>query len=371
MIRLAWRNLVHDRTRLAISVGGIALAVVLILVVAGIFAGSEEHAVAYVKNQPAQLWAMQTGVENLHMSSSLIDAATVEAIQSQALVAEAVPLLYASAGVDLGDTVIYSYIFAVNDEAPFGGPWRIRTGVDRPAMDEVVIDGELADRYSLGLGDQVNILGADLMIAGLSEGTFGIATSITFVNQQALAAMMGISPQSASYVLVTPNPGGDVDQLLADLEAQVPGVNWMTTEAFIASDQEMIRQMGADVIRAMNLIAYVVGMLVIGLTIYIATLERAREYGVLKAVGAKGGQLIRLVFAQAIISAGLGILLGILAALGLAQLISRLFPEVLVIIEAEFVWQQLPLLALITTLGALLPIGRILSLDPLVVFRNG
>jgi putative ABC transport system permease protein len=133
----------------------------------------------------------------------------------------------------------------------------------------------------------------------------------------------------------------------------------------------MIRQMGADVIRAMNLIAYVVGMLVIGLTIYIATLERAREYGVLKAVGAKGGQLIRLVFAQAIISAGLGILLGILAALGLAQLISRLFPEVLVIIEAEFVWQQLPLLALITTLGALLPIGRILSLDPLVVFRNG
>jgi putative ABC transport system permease protein len=247
----------------------------------------------------------------------------------------------------------------------------MRAGVDSPAMDEVVIDGELADRYGLGLGDQVNILGADLTIAGLSEGTFGIATSITFVNQQALAAMMGISPQSASYVLVTPNPGGDVDRLLASLEAQIPDVNWLTTEAFIASDQEMIRQMGADVIRAMNLIAYVVGMLVIGLTIYIATLERAREYGVLKAVGAKGGQLIRLVFAQAIISAGLGILLGILAALGLAQLISRLFPEVLVIIEAEFVWQQLPLLALITTLGALLPIGRILSLDPLVVFRNG
>lgn len=370
MFKLAWRNLVHERTRLAISVGGVALAIVLILVVAGIFAGSEEHAVAYIKNQPAPLWAMQAGVENMHMSSSLIDEETVQSIRQFDGISEGVALLYATAGVDLGEAVVYSYIFAVDDASPFGGPWKLAGGTRTLAVDEVIIDAHLAVRYGLEIGDQVNILGADLTIAGLSEGTFGIATSITFVNMRALALMMGVSPQSASYVLIKPAQGKDTALLLNDLEESFPNVNWMQKDEFIASDKEMIRQMGADVIRAMNVISYVVGMLVIGLTIYTATLERAREYGMLKAIGMNSGSLLRLVFVQAFVSAGLGILVGILLTFGLARLISNALPEMLVIIDPDFILRQLPILAGITTIGALIPMGRILRLDALVVFRG-
>ena len=59
MLKLAWRSLIHERTRLAISVGGVALAMLLILVMNGIFAGSEEHAVTYIRHQPAPLWLMR------------------------------------------------------------------------------------------------------------------------------------------------------------------------------------------------------------------------------------------------------------------------------------------------------------------------
>src|SRR3989304_8156153 len=72
MLKLAWRNLTNEPTRMAISVTGIALALVLILVIAGIFAGSEEFAVAYIRNEPAPIWLMQSGVANMHMSSSYI-----------------------------------------------------------------------------------------------------------------------------------------------------------------------------------------------------------------------------------------------------------------------------------------------------------
>ncbi len=41
MFKLAWRNLTHERTRLLISVGGVALAVLLILVMDGVFAGGD------------------------------------------------------------------------------------------------------------------------------------------------------------------------------------------------------------------------------------------------------------------------------------------------------------------------------------------
>ena len=72
MIKLAWRNLTQQPLRFAISAGGVALAVVLILAMSGVFAGSEEHAVLYMRNQPAELWGMQAGVSNLHMSSSIL-----------------------------------------------------------------------------------------------------------------------------------------------------------------------------------------------------------------------------------------------------------------------------------------------------------
>ncbi len=370
MIKLAWRNLIHERTRLAISVGGVALAVVLILVMAGVFAGSEEHAVAYIKNQPAPLWLMQSGVENMHMASSILPPDSLERLKALDGVAEAVGLLYANAGVNLDGNLIYSYIFAVDNGVPFGGPWKLVDGTADLEWDEVVIDQELAARYGVGLGDTVEIFGNELTVAGLSAETFGIATSISFVNKGALALLMGVSPQSASYILIQPELETDLEVLTSRLREVLPNTNLMTQTEFAASDQELLRQMGADILRAMNIVSYVVGLLVIGLTIYTATLERSREFGVLKAIGAHTGNLMQVVFAQAFASTALGFIVGVGIAYALASLVVSLFPEMLILIEPENLLRQLPVLLLVTGVAALLPLGQIVRLDPVVVFKD-
>lgn len=370
MLRFAWRNLLHERMRLLISTGGVALSVMLIFFMSGVFAGSEEHAVAYMKYQPAEFWLMQEGVENLHMSSSLLPPEAVRRARGVDGVGNAVGLLYASGAVDLGAEQVYSYIFAVDQEAPFGHPWQMTAGDPRPGPHQLVIDGDLARRYRLELGDTVHILGKDLTIAGFSEGTFGIATSITWVNKETLAVMMGLPVDAASYILVQPEPGTELDFVAGGLREAVPEANVITREAFMASDQEMIRQMGVDIIRAMTVVAYVVGLLVIGLTIYTATVERAREYAVLKAIGAHSGHLLRAVFAQAIVSTALGFIAGVMLAYVTAAVVGRLLPEMLVLIRAQEVLRQAPVLLLVTGLAALLPMGRVLRLDPMVVFRT-
>jgi len=119
----------------------------------------------------------------------------------------------------------------------------------------------------------------------------------------------------------------------------------------------------------MNLVSYVVGLLVIGLTIYTATVERAREYGVLKAIGADTTRLAAVVISQAFIGAGLGVVVGIGLSYTVAVLIGTVLPEMQVLIETSALLRELPILALITALAALLPLGRIARLDPMVVFR--
>jgi len=370
MFKFALRNLLHDRTRLAISAGGVGLAVVLILVMAGVFAGSEEHAVSYIRNQPASLWLMQAGVENLHMSTSILPPDAVERAQAVHGVSDAVGLLYASGGVDLGETVVYSYIFAVDAGEPFGGPWKLAAGTAEPPEDGAIIDRNLAGRYGLALGDRIHILGLELEITGLSEESFGIATSLTFINKKTLAGLMGVPAETASYILIRPEPGVDRDVLAARLRQELPDANLITQEAFIESDREMIRQMGADILQAMNAVSYVVGLLVIALTVYTATLEKSREYGVLKAIGAGTWALLRAVLAQAYLGSTLGLVFGIGMAYGIAALVSRLLPEMLVLIELETLVRQIPVFIVVTGLAALLPLGRLAGLDPVVVFKR-
>lgn len=369
MLKFAWRNLVHQRIRLVISVGGVALAILLILVMNGVFAGSEEHAVIYIRNQPASIWVMQAGVENIHMTSSILSADVVERVRETVGVAEAVGVLYVSGVVEMGDALVANYIFGIDPSTPFGGPWSLVEGSANLALNEIVIDRTLARRYGLGLGDTVSILDYPLTIVGLSEGTAGIATSMVFVNKAALALGMGVPPQTASYVLVQPDPTIDSTTLIQTLRAAVPEANVMNQGDLIDKEQTLIRQMGTDVIRAMSAVAYVIGLLVIGLTIYTATLERAREYAVLKAIGADNWRLLGAVFAQAFIAAGLGYVVGVGLAYGMAAGVSRLFPDMLILIEPSRWLSEIPVLVVIVTVAAFSPIRRVMSLDPMAVFQ--
>jgi len=74
MLRLAFRNLFQSKVRLAISVGGIALALMLVLTLDAIMTGAEKRLTAYIDNSEADVWVAQSGIRNLHMVSSWIPA---------------------------------------------------------------------------------------------------------------------------------------------------------------------------------------------------------------------------------------------------------------------------------------------------------
>jgi putative ABC transport system permease protein len=106
------------------------------------------------------------------------------------------------------------------------------------------------------------------------------------------------------------------------------------------------------------------------MVIYTATVERTREYGVLKAVGAKNRYLYGLVTVQGVVTAVSGALLGIGLAWLAAQLIMNNSPKFLIILEPQPVlWVSLSSL-LMGILAALLPARAVAHLDPAQVFRK-
>lgn len=117
-------------------------------------------------------------------------------------------------------------------------------------------------------------------------------------------------------------------------------------------------------------IAFLVGTLVVGLVTYTATVERQREYGVLKAIGAGNRRLYTVVATQALIATLAGSLGGIALAFGASALIEQLRPQFLVLIEPVAIVRSLVDGLGIALLAALGPVRVLAALAPADVFRR-
>src|SRR3989304_10175068 len=168
MTRLAIRNLFQSKARLVISVGGVALALMLMLSLDAIFAGVEERVVAYINHTGADLFVSQSGVRNLHMASSWMPASVAEQVADRPGVDEATPLLYHSNLVSVGDERSAAYIIGLPPDPGMGGRWSIAAGRTTPAPGAAILAEGIASTTGVGLGDEIRILGRTFEIAGLS-----------------------------------------------------------------------------------------------------------------------------------------------------------------------------------------------------------
>jgi putative ABC transport system permease protein len=157
----------------------------------------------------------------------------------------------------------------------------------------------------------------------------------------------------------------------ADIERLVPGVTAQSRTDFIAQERRIVTDMSAEVISIMSVIGFVVALVVVALTVYVATLARRRDYGVLKALGARNRVLYRVVLVQAILSVAVGFVIGLAFTGLLAFAIGRTDLNLeLAITSASLVKVGL-FAAIIAGLAAILPIRQVAGVYPAVVFRRG
>jgi len=367
---LARRNLLRNRARLVVSIGGVALALTLVLALDAIFEGVSRQMTRYIDRSGAEIWVGQAGVRNLHMVASWMPSSVTDDVRAVEGVAAAEPILYTTDSMSAGDERSWAYVIGLTPTASMGGAWDVVEGAGQPGPGEAVIDRRFAQRAGVGLGDQVTMLGRDFRISGLTEGTASLVNSVAFVTFGDFAARRGGDP-AVSFVLVRAADGAASDALALSIETRVSGVSVQTTRAFATSERRLGLDMSGDVISIMNIIGFVVGLAVVALTVYVATLALRREYGSLKAFGAPNGYLYRVVLTQAALSVAIGFVTGIAVTAALSAVIPRTGLNLELAISGESLVKVGMVAAVIAALAALLPIRQIAGLDPAVVAREG
>ena len=367
---LARRNLAGNRVRFLVSVGGVALALSLTLALDAIYAGVANQMTTYVDRSGADVWVAQAGVRNLHMvASSLPDSATDE-VRAASGVGAVTPILEATDTIAAGDERAVAYVIGLPADAAMGGPWNVVEGSDRVGPGETIVDRGFARKARVTLGDRVTVLGGEATIVGLSEGTASLINSVAFVSLDDFRMMRG-GAQAISFVLVKVVPGTMAEAVAGEIGRTVPGVTAQTRAEFASQERRLVMDMSADVISIMNAIGFVVGLAVVALTVYVATLARRREFGVLKALGARNVVLYRVVLVQAVLSIAAGFVVALAFTGLLALVVPRLGLNLELSIGAASLAKVGLFAAVIAGLAAILPIRQVAGVDPAVVFKRG
>ena len=364
---LALRNLLKDKTRMALSVGGVALAVTLILVLNGFLTGMYRQITSYLDHSSGSVVVAQEDVVNLLGATSLLPTGIASLAKAVRGVRDAVPILSQFVILDLHGKKQPAYMVGYDPKLG-GGPWELIAGRQPRTKVEMVFDRVLAARHSLNIGDQVEVLGKDFTIVGLSNGTTSWMTSFFFIRKSAAEDLL-LAPGATSFLLLTTSDGVDLDGILQRLNA-LSGVNALAKREMAANDLKLFAKIFSAPLKLMVGIAFLVGTMIVGLVIYTITVERQREYGVIKAIGAPNRVLYRVVLTQALAAALAGAFTGVLLAYGVSQWIMAARPQFYIVFDPSDVgWALLAGLGM-ALVAALFPARVVAGLEPAEVFRR-
>lgn len=368
-VPLATRTLFRDWLRLVISLGGIGFAILLVLLLDGVRVGTVAKSTTYIDHVGAQVFGAREGVTNMALSASALPEARVADIALISGVEEAAGILRIPGIVSTAGSKRPATLIGYDMNATVGGPWRLEEGRLIQADDEAVIDETLASNLHLHVSDTFEVSGESFTIVGLSGQTANIAGKLVFLSKAAMQRLLGLGA-IVSFVLVKVEPGAVPGDVANAIDAQVTGVTATPKGELSSNDKQMLSDLFIAPINVMSTIGFLVGLAIIGLTVYTTTAERMRDFGVLKAIGARNMFLFRAVITQAAIVGFGGFCVGLAASSLAGPLIVRLVPDIGVTIRPMMALQTLVAVFAMSVLGALLPVVRVTRVDPLVVFRS-
>jgi len=375
ILRIAYKLLVNDRGKFYALLMGLTFSVFLMVQMTSMFAGIIKKASATVTNTGAKVWVMDRAVTNVSSAIPMPDY-VLDAVRSVEGVKYAVPLYSGVGLVRLKDGFYQPVtVLGLDDTSLFGRPELIEGNIADIYAENgfvVVRNEEYAKLESPKMGTEFELNDNRGVIVGIAKvpasGLFGIPTLYTTFNRaiQYIPSMrftisfILVEPQSAAAI---PHIEEEVARLGYDVLTE-RGLVDRITHWYIAHTG-----LGMNLL-LMTAISFIVGLSISGQTFYTFVLENLDKFGALKAIGAKGSELVAIIFFQAGVTGLAGYGLGIGLCAGLIALAKLRMPDYASIVTYTNLALALGMVLVISAFSGYIAVRKVLRIDPYDIFRG-
>lgn len=343
--KLVVENLRHRPIRTLLSVIAVGVQVTMILTLVGVSYGMLDDSNRRAQGVGADILVKPPSAGLLSFSSASMPEAMVDYFRRQPHVTDALgTVVYVIQG---GITAVTG--LDLNAFRHFNGGFRYLKGGPFHGPDDILVDEYYQREKKVHVGSIVRISNHPMRVTGIIASGKLARLAVPIGTLQNLIGARG----KVSQVWLKVDNAGNISQVIAQLKAtpELAGYG-------IWSMPELAAYYSVDNLPALKYFIYVVmglsivvGFLVVFLSMYTAVLERTREIGVLKALGASSRYILKILFRETLLLAIIGWLVGIAFTYGTRWLIMTLVPSSL---TQEIVYLWWPIAGVIAIAGALL-----------------
>jgi putative ABC transport system permease protein len=361
MNKMVVANLVHRPIRSLISIVAIALEVTLILLIVGLCYGLMNDSKNRTSGIGFDVIVQPPGASFLSgISGAPVSIKVADVLRGMPHVKVVSPIIWqiaTSGGIEVIDGI------DINNFQALSGPFQYLKGGPFQGPDDLLVDDFIARQRHVKVGDTMQILNHPFRICGIVENGRGARKFLPIATLQDL---MGANGKASLFYMKLDDPANA--QAVVDAVKAQPGMENYT----VRSMAEYLSMMTPDnlpgfrpFILVVIGVSLIIGFLVIFQSMYTAVMERTREIGILKSMGASKMYIVNLVLRETVLLAAAGIVVGVIVSLAARLGIEHRWP--LVHIDRSNEWMVRAAIVAVAgaAMGALYPAWKAAQKDPI------
>ena len=361
MNRMIFANLVHRPFRTMISVVAVAVEVTLILLIVGLSLGmlndSRDRQAgigADIMVQPPGS-SLLMGVSGAPVSIKVADK--LRQLQHVVAVTPVVTQLSTAGAVEVIDGIDLASFDAVS------GGFRYLSGGPFQGPDEMIVDDLFASSKHLKVGNTLETLNHPFRISGIVEHGKGARKFLPITTLQDLIGAQG----KATIFYVKLDHSSNADEVVRAIKS-IPGMQQYgvhSLKEYLSLMTSSSIPMLSTFINVVIAISMVIGFIVIFQSMYTAVMERTREIGILKSLGAGKLYIVNVVLRETVVIAIGGIILGIAVSYAARAGLRSKFQTLPILITHAWLLRAAIIAIVGSLLGAFYPAIKAAQKDPI------
>jgi putative ABC transport system permease protein len=377
LFRTAIRIILHEKEKFAGAVGGVALAIYLMLLQWGFYLGFKRDITVVLDSVDADIWVVPKN-QPMFDGWTAMDDLPYWKVMAHPEVSTSARLVWGYAPCRIPITGGKDTVEVLGLEFESG----IQLKLDLPPTDPACLlrpDGHVLigykDRNKLGIPrlgiDGLEIMGRRATPVGFVQDIHLFTTAgFVLTNLDNARAFLRLPHAHTTYVVCKCRPGADVRKVVRDLQHAIPEHDVVTRPDFHqkASGYWATATGIGPVLLLSSVLSVLVGFLIVMLVFYVSTIEKIPTFACMKALGASDGEIVCILVYQLLVVFVLGCLL---AGAGLFLALAILAKTTIsVVITRNLVFAGLAVTVLCSAASSMLSIRKLVRADPGEAFRT-